>query len=503
MFRTNIQTWVLAPRGILSLFVCATVFVLGFSPVSVWADGGAEHQVEQDQLGTSGGNINDRSMLWCCSGTLGALVEDGSGNQYILSNNHVLARTNKGGIGDDINQPGQVDQGCGQDGVVADLSDFVSIKFAKGRRTPQNEVDAAIALVRDGAVSTDGSILDIGTVSANTDSATVGQAVQKSGRTTGHTVGSVSAVGVTVNIGYSKDCGGAATNVAQFVNQIFITPGSYSAPGDSGSLIVESGTVDPGDGLPRAVGLLFAGSNTSTIANPINAVLDSFGVTMVGGTPVSGGEGEGEGEPEPEPFLTTIVDCIVYNTAGGRNNNRHLLITVKVVDEIGNPVSDAQVDISVNRNGSFFGAGSGALTDAAGEVTYQASNAPKGTYETTVTNVAVGVATFEGSTPANSFVKGTDSTPAYFGCAGPSGTSGTSTDSAASIDRAKAIKNRNSGRLFSIPGVVGHGVGLSDSGEPVIQVYLSEDSPSARAQIPGSFDDVSVEVVVTGPFVAF
>ena len=33
---------------------------------------------------------------------------------------------------------------------------------------------------------------------------------------------------------------------------------------------------------PRAVGLLFAGSNTSAIANPINAVLSFLGASMVG-----------------------------------------------------------------------------------------------------------------------------------------------------------------------------------------------------------------------------
>ena len=32
----------------------------------------------------------------------------------------------------------------------------------------------------------------------------------------------------------------------------------------------------------RAVGLLFAGSSSVAIANPINAVLQSFGVTIVG-----------------------------------------------------------------------------------------------------------------------------------------------------------------------------------------------------------------------------
>src|SRR5215813_9065375 len=43
------------------------------------------------KLGTSGGNVNDITRRFCCSGTLGALVTRG-GTDYVLSNNHVLAR---------------------------------------------------------------------------------------------------------------------------------------------------------------------------------------------------------------------------------------------------------------------------------------------------------------------------------------------------------------------------------------------------------------------------
>ncbi len=74
-----------------------------------------EHGYWQDRpiwLGTSGGNINDIGTLYCCAGTLGALVQDSSGNLYILSNNHVLAKTNAGQFGDPIIQPGLIDRGC-------------------------------------------------------------------------------------------------------------------------------------------------------------------------------------------------------------------------------------------------------------------------------------------------------------------------------------------------------------------------------------------------------
>jgi hypothetical protein len=246
------------------------------------ADSGPEHQTLQTRpvpLGTSGGNINDRSTAFCCSGTLGALVQNAT-TQFILSNNHVLARTNKASVGDDIIQPGLIDQipVCFRDAndAVADLSDWEPILFTKGTT---NVVDAAIAQVRGGAVKTDGAILDIGIIGSAPVPAAINQPVKKSGRTTGLTTGVVAAVNVTISVKYGSVCGGGR-GTARFTNQIRITPGSFSAGGDSGSLIVQNVATNPG-----ALGLLFAGGSNDTFANPIQDVLAAFpGVTMVGTT---------------------------------------------------------------------------------------------------------------------------------------------------------------------------------------------------------------------------
>jgi hypothetical protein len=66
-----------------------------------------------------------------------------------------------------------------------------------------------------------------------------------------------------------------------FTNQVDVAGGSFSAPGDSGSLIVTQNTADP-------VALLFAGSDTDSVGNPVSAVLAFFqsggsAVTFVGG----------------------------------------------------------------------------------------------------------------------------------------------------------------------------------------------------------------------------
>ena len=239
------------------------------------ADTIQDHQanVRPVQGGTSGGNINDRSTMWCCSGTLGALVTDGT-RQYILSNNHVLARTNAAAIGDGIIQPGLIDESpvCSQKTVdiVATLSNFVPLSFKKGTT---NVVDAAIGEV---AVQSSGSILGIGTVSSTPalPKDVLGTTVQKSGRTTGVTSGPVSAINVTISVKYGSQCGGGR-GTGTFTNQIRITPGTFSDSGDSGSLIVTTGA------SPQPVGLLFAGGSNDTFANPITNVLSAFpGVSL-------------------------------------------------------------------------------------------------------------------------------------------------------------------------------------------------------------------------------
>ncbi|MGH3372784.1 MAG: fibronectin type III domain-containing protein, partial [Nocardioidaceae bacterium] len=65
---------------------------------------------------------------------------------------------------------------------------------------------------------------------------------------------------------------------ARFVDQIAVTPDSFSAGGDSGSLIVTQGGNEP-------VALLFAGGDGRTIGTPIDTVLQRFGVTVDGSTP--------------------------------------------------------------------------------------------------------------------------------------------------------------------------------------------------------------------------
>ncbi len=200
------------------------------------------------------------------AGTIGCRVIDGEGNVYALSNNHVYADENRASIGDNVLQPGPYDGGEDPRDAIGTLYDFEPINFHPRAR---NTIDAAIALSDtdnlDNATPSDGYEIP----SSTTVSAIIGQSVQKYGRTTGMTSGVITAINATVRVGYDS-------GTARFINQIIIEPGGFSAGGDSGSLIVTNNeSCNP-------VGLLFAGSSTVTVANPIDDVLNAFGVTVDG-----------------------------------------------------------------------------------------------------------------------------------------------------------------------------------------------------------------------------
>ncbi len=228
-------------------------------------------------MGVSGGNSKDFAYPYCCSGTLGALLQDGTGNKFMLSNQHVFAGDQAASandpdvaeVGDEINQPGLIDVNC-QD-IPADYVGYLTDWCEDNQN-----VDCAIAEIIPGMVDPSGTILEIGELSAATMDAYVGLAVKKSGRTSGLTRGTVSAINGAFNVGGYDECGGEQI-VEYFTGQIVVSGRKFLQSGDSGSLLVED--VDTN---PRAIGLLFAGGAQTGIANPIDDVLTYFGLYMVG-----------------------------------------------------------------------------------------------------------------------------------------------------------------------------------------------------------------------------
>jgi hypothetical protein len=256
-------------RSALIAFVAVALAITGLAAAI------SDHRVRTLEFGSSGGNVNDINKRFCCSGTLGALVAAG-GVEYILSNNHVLARSGQAGAGEDISQPGLIDNGCRVADVVAD--------FAVAPPLGSN-VDAGLAALRPGEMDITGTILGIGVPSSTTATPAVGMAVIKSGRTTGVTDGTIGAINTSVNVQYQAGCGQGKKFIVAYTNQVVINSSTFSAGGDSGSLIVTNNG-DNGDNNHNPVALLFAGSSSTTIANPIDEVLSRLSAAL-GGSAVS------------------------------------------------------------------------------------------------------------------------------------------------------------------------------------------------------------------------
>jgi hypothetical protein len=287
--------------------VPTTVTIIAVSQADMTASGSSTVTVIPDnantqsgavQLGTTGSNAKDfvnntmNNTITCCGGTLGSLVTRG-GVQYILSNNHILARSDAGTIGDAIVQPGLIDTStCTTAGTVtvANLTQFFNLETS-----PVPNIDAAIAQVVSGKVDTTGKIYYLGATvdgsgvpvaappqGGSGTTVAVNRAVAKSGRSTGLTCSTVDSINTNTNVDYTANCDGTGTTFTiNYANQIDVAGGDFSGQGDSGSLIVTQDTATP-------VALLYAGSDTDTVGNPVADVLNFFksgsnSVTFVGG----------------------------------------------------------------------------------------------------------------------------------------------------------------------------------------------------------------------------
>jgi hypothetical protein len=324
-------------------------------------------------------------------------------------------------------------------------------------------IDAAIALSDAGRLDNSTPSDGYGTPSSTTVGATIGLPLRKYGRTTGQTDGKVDAINAAVNVGYD-------TGTARFVGQVIIKgqKGSFSAGGDSGSLIVTKDGNNP-------VALLFAGNSQVTIANPIDAVLSRFNVTIddgsvapplvttgsVAGTvtdtdtslPISGANVSAGGQSAttagdgtytianvPTGSVTVVASAsgfatdstsvtvtenltstanfalapvqtgtasgnsISYSETGGKSGDKDLRVTLLVVDGGGTGIAGASIDIDLSRDGTVIASGSG-LTDSAGSITFRLRNAASGTYTIEVMSLTADGFNRDGITPPNDHIK--------------------------------------------------------------------------------------------------
>ena len=280
----------------------ATVVLVNSAGVS---SNPATHQAQPSaavMFGSSGGNNTDydtrgNQIVDCCSGTLGALIEDAGKRPYILSNNHVLAKSDHAAVGDTIIQPGLIDNNCSplEDGPgvqpVASLIGWLPL------RSKQTNVDAAIAQVTSRSVDPGGNILELGgkqsdgtlaaappgisSTGGKGEAATLDLRVAKSGRTTGLTCGGISAIDLDVTVDYYLDCAETRPYLTKtFTHQLGLSSNQFSDSGDSGALVVDAANAEP-------VGLYFAGGTdvsgvSQGVANPATDVLNELGAQSGG-----------------------------------------------------------------------------------------------------------------------------------------------------------------------------------------------------------------------------
>jgi hypothetical protein len=283
-------------------------------------------------LGVSGGNYNSVGYVkktgttTCCTGTLGALVQNNNSVPMVLSSSHVFARnsstTRSVGANEPIVQPGLVDLGCWQDPAdqIAKLTAWSKINFSGGANT----LDAAVATVINqeqtpggaptAGVDPEGRILNLvgpafsGPIPADQISSTPfpftslvdAMPVVKMGRTTCLTSGAIDAFDAMGKVVYPKGCNVVSAGTAFFNHQILVigqplentgfSNCTFAEAGDAGALVVTAFDFS----CPQAIGIIFAGTPSAgtpfgpeisaniVAVNPIGRILNKFGVTLVG-----------------------------------------------------------------------------------------------------------------------------------------------------------------------------------------------------------------------------
>jgi hypothetical protein len=430
-------------------------------------------------LGSSGGNNNDfdvqgNTVVDCCSGTLGALIQDGSGRQYLLSNDHVLARSDQASVGDAIVQPGLIDNNCTPNGEGAGTVPVGSLTAWLPLSSSQINADAAIAQVASHTVDSGGNILELGarqtdgTLAAAppgiSSSGGKGEAgalhlrVAKSGRTTGLTCGGISAIDVDVSVDYFRDCAETKPYLTKvFTNQLGLSGNRFSDSGDSGALVVDASNAEP-------VGLYFAGGTdvsgvSQGVANPAGDVLNELSAQM--------GEGANftfvGGADHP-------VSCLSYgdSTVAGAQAEA---LSDSEIRRVQLALADARA--LVNPSAGILGVAMGKSSDHPGEaavIVYVSESAP-----------AVVPATLDG---VRTLVIPTNAHAVAFGAAPMANTiAGMPALPAAALSQALTVKQQLARKLMQEnPAYFGVGVGqsLDNPREAALVIYVD------RRQVPVS-----------------
>ena len=442
------------------------------------------------QMGSSGGNNNDVDIQTdpntgqsfiadCASGTLGALVKDQAANLYILSNNHVLAESDQGSIGDSIIQPGLVDTGCTQypgniptptNGTGAAIRSIGTLQYWVPLNNNTTNVDAALANTSSASVDASGNVIALGAAGGGSNQIAAGAPVAgtgepltaanmsgihvaKSGRTTGLTCSTVDTINASIKVSYYKDAAETQPYYSKtYTNQIGMPGNYFSDAGDSGSLIVDTANAQP-------VALFFAGSAGTasqageSFAQPIADVLTELS----------------EYSTAPQGTTFTVVGGAAH-TVNCLNYDANTANSSSVVSS--SRMSAAKA-IAGQEGAAIVDASRGILGVAAGKSLDQPGQAAVLVYvdESRAGGVAVpqtlgGLPTRVIPTTASAVASGTAPTSASIapGIHLP----------AATLDAAEAVQKQQAGKLMSDPAFFGVGVTQSQDNpnEAALMVFV-------------------------------
>jgi hypothetical protein len=454
----------------------------------------ATHQAQPQAailLGSSGGNNADydtrgNQIVDCCSGTLGALVEDAGKRQYILSNNHVLARSDHAGVGDAIIQPGLIDNNCAPLGDSAGVQPVASLVGWLPLSSKQTNADAAIAQITSRSVDTSGSILELGgrqadgtlaaappgisSTGGHGEAAILDLQVAKSGRTTGLTCGGISAVDLDVTVDYYLDCAETRPYLTKtFTHQLGMSGNQFSDAGDSGALVVDAANAEP-------VGLYFAGGTdlsgvSQGVASPAVDVLAELSAQ-------SGGSYTFVGAADHAVSCLSYGDNTIPSAQGRALSDTE---TARAQQALG------QARMLVNSAVGILGVATGKSSDHSGEAaiilytdesrTVNAPSTVDGVRTVAIPTTARAVA--YGSAPRTPFEAGAVSLPS------------------SALAQATSVKNQvASGLMRQNPSFFGIGVGqsLDNPREAALVIYV--DRNRLPAQLPAIVDGLRVRYVV-------
>jgi hypothetical protein len=328
-----------------------------------------------------------------------------------------------------------------------------------------------------GTVDPSGSILDMGvpgptSIAAAPPSTTLeapvlGLSVAKTGRTTGLTCSTISSINTTLSVDYDAFCGGPAFFTSKFVGQVVVSGSGFSAPGDSGSLIVTTANARP-------VAMLFAGDGANTVANPITDVINAF-----------------SSHARPPIILNVVggadhpVSCQPVAAAPDASRVGTLSAAVNALSASERSRAEAVRDahsVVMMRDPAITAIGVGASGDSPGQAALEVR--VSGALKAPVPAVIDGVRT--------RVVFAAEA-------AGASKTSVTQAD----VDRASAIKEAHAADFMAQAGIQGVGVAVSkdNPAEAALAIYVLRGTPTSS--IPATVDGLRTQIIEGERFRAF